>query len=67
MFGKIKTPTSYTIEAATADLDAMLAKAAEAFVHADRLVDLMESRVSAICARQAINYSLAPRVVSGNL
>jgi hypothetical protein len=67
MFGKIKTPTTYTIEAATAELDAMLAKAVEAFVPADCVVDLMESRISALRARQAATYSSAPAFVSGNL
>jgi hypothetical protein len=66
MFGKTKTQT-YTIEAATAELDAIMAKASSAFVHSDRLVDLLESRVAAIRARQAATYSSAPRIVSGNL
>ena len=67
MFGKTKTPTTYTIEAATAELDAILAKAAADFVPADRLVDLMESRIAAIARRQAAAYSSAPAFISGNL
>jgi hypothetical protein len=66
MFGKTKS-TTYTIEAATAELDAILARAAAAFVPADRLVDLMESRIAAIRARQAAAYSSVPAFVSGNL
>jgi hypothetical protein len=66
MFGKTKS-TAYTIEAATGELDAMLAKTAEAFVPADRVVDLMESRISALRARQAAAYSAAPVFHSGNL
>jgi hypothetical protein len=34
------------------------------FIHADRIVDLLESRVAAIRARQAVSYSSAPRVVA---
>jgi hypothetical protein len=52
MLRKIKTPTTYTIEAATAELDVILAKAAEAFVPADRLGDFMEGRIAAIRARR---------------
>ncbi len=67
LFGKTKTPTAYTIATATAELDEILAKAAADFVPADRLVDLMESRIAAIARRQAAAYSSAPAFVSGNL
>jgi hypothetical protein len=67
LFGKTKTPTVYTVEDATKELDAVLAKAAEAFVPADRIVDLVESRISAIRARQAAAYSVAPVFARGNL
>ena len=64
---KIKTPTTYTIATATAEIDEILAKAAAAFVPADRVVDLLESRIAAIARRQAAAYSSAPAFVSGNL
>jgi hypothetical protein len=67
MFGKTKTQTTYTIKEATKELDAVLAKASGVFIHADRLVDLLESRVAAIRARQAASYSSVPALVSGNL
>jgi hypothetical protein len=63
---KTKSP-AYTIEAATADLDAILVKAAEAYIPVDRLIDLMESRIAAARARQAACYSSAPIFHSGNL
>jgi hypothetical protein len=64
---KSKQPAAYTYESATADLDAILVRAAEAFIPADRIVDLMESRIAGIRARQAVAFSHAPRFVSGNL
>jgi hypothetical protein len=67
MFGKTKTPTTYTIAAATAEIDEILAKAAAAFVPADRMTDLLESRVASIRARQVASYSAAPIFHSGNL
>ena len=66
MFGKTK-PARYSIENATADLDAIIAKANEAFVPTDRVVDLMESRIAGIRARQVAATSLSPAFVSGNL
>jgi hypothetical protein len=67
MFGKTKKPTTFTIESAAEELDATLAKAAADFVPAGRVIDLMESRIAAIRARQAAAYSAVPRIVSGNL
>jgi hypothetical protein len=67
MFGKTKTPATYTIATATAELDEILAKAAADFVPADRLVDLMESRISGLRARQVAAYSNGPAFVSGNI
>jgi hypothetical protein len=66
MLFKTKTPTTYTIATATAQLDEILARAAADFVPADRLVDLMESRIAAIRARQAAAYSAAPVFASGS-
>ena len=66
MFKK-KAPDLYTIEDSTKEMDAVLAKASGVFIHADRLVDLLESRVAAIRARQAASYSSVPAFVSGNL
>ena len=43
------------------------AKASGVFICADRLVDLLESRVAAIRTRQAASYSSVPAFVSGNL
>jgi hypothetical protein len=60
MFGK-KSTAKYTIEAATAELDDILARATEAFLSSDR-VDLLESRVASIRARQAAAYSVAANV-----
>jgi hypothetical protein len=57
----------YTIETATAELDAIIAKASSAFVHSDRLVDLLESRTAGLRARQSAAYSSAPVFHSGNL
>jgi hypothetical protein len=48
-------------------MDAVLAKASGVFIHADRLVGLLESRVAAIRTRQAASYSSVPAFVSGNL
>jgi hypothetical protein len=45
----------------------MLGRAAAAYIPADRVVDLLESRVAALKARQAAAYSVAPAFVSGNL
>jgi hypothetical protein len=53
---------TYDIPQATADLDAILAKAAEAFVPSDQLVDLLESRIAALRGRQAVAISLASAV-----
>ena len=64
---KSKKQDGYSIENLASDLDAAIAKAAVAFVDSHRIVDLLESRIATIARRQAINYSLAPRVVSGNL
>jgi hypothetical protein len=64
---KTKTPTNYTIATVTAELDAMLAKAAAAFVPPDRVVDLLESRLAAIARRQATNWSAVPAFERGNL
>jgi hypothetical protein len=66
MFGNNKS-APYGIEQATAELDAIIEKASEAFVPADRLIDLMESRCTAIRRRQAISWSSEPRIYSGNL
>jgi hypothetical protein len=57
---KRKPAPAYTFEAATADLDGLLARAAEAYLPADRLVDLLESRIAALRARQAASYTFAP-------
>ena len=67
MFGKTKTPSTYKIEDASRELDAILTKAAEAFVPPDRLTDLLESRIASIRARQVASYSSAPIFHSGNL
>jgi hypothetical protein len=64
---KAKKPESYSIEAATAALDSILTKAAQAYVPADRVIDLMESRVARLRQQQATSYSAAPRIYSGNL
>jgi hypothetical protein len=64
---KAKKPESYSIEDATREMDVILAKASAAYVNADRIVDLLESRVAGLRARQAAAYSSAPAFVSGNL
>jgi hypothetical protein len=64
---KAKKPESYSIEAATAELDGIIAKAEAAHVDSYRLVDALESRAANLRARQAATYSSVPRIVSGNL
>jgi hypothetical protein len=64
---KTKTPAACTIETVTAELDAMLAKAAAAYVPADRLVDLLESRIAGIARRQVASWSASPIFHSGNI
>jgi hypothetical protein len=66
MFTK-KKPEAYDVNDLARDLDAAIAKAQAAFVNSDRIVDLLESRVAGLRARQAANYSSAPIFHSGNL
>jgi hypothetical protein len=66
MFTK-KKPEAYEVNDLARDLDAAIAKAQAAFVHSDRVVDLLENHIAAIRARQAAAYSSAPAFISGNL
>ena len=69
MFFKLKKPTSDSITYANvkAELDALLAKAEVAHINQHILVDLLESRAHAIRCKAAANYSVAPRMHSGNI
>lgn len=64
---KTKKPETYKITDLARDLDTAIANAQAAFVHNDRILDLLESRIAAIARRQVAAYSSAPAFVSGNL
>jgi hypothetical protein len=48
-------------------LDKLLAEAESVHINRHVLVDLLESRAQAIRVKQAMTYSVAPRVYSGNI
>jgi hypothetical protein len=62
-----KTETTYTIDTMAKAIDDAIAKAQAEFVDGHRIVDLLESCVAGLRARQAVNFSSAPIFHSGNL
>jgi hypothetical protein len=68
MFFKKKPATEkVTYSNVKSALDKLLAEADSAHINRHTLVDLLESRAQAIRVKQALSYSAAPRVYSGNI
>jgi hypothetical protein len=66
-FPKKPTPEKITYATIDAELGALIGKAEKARISLAAIVELLESHESAIRAKLAVSYSIAPRMHCGNL
>jgi hypothetical protein len=66
-FRKKPTPEKITYATIDAELRALIGKAEKARISHHALIEMLESSESAIRAKLAVSYSVAPRMHSGNI